>query len=228
MVLGAVAIFLERKITVAGPGSQTPSRKLGYAAMTDHERLTADFTFPREYHLFLGGTGDRYFVRDLQNRSVAYLPFTFGGEVRTRSDCWQIQGERPKLTWAVVAHTVPDGAKAGEITEGLIPDIHKLWISSGSEYRVTRNPLTQVWTISHAHHRLVRITDARHFATGRLRSAALSGRQVSSATIATLDSPASTADLGLPILLTLEFIKAQTAADRAAAAGMHNGSTGIY
>jgi hypothetical protein len=161
--------------------------------------LVADFAFAQEFRLTLHHQGRRRgVVKNSAGRAVAVVPIGLGGVVRTRGDRWNIQVERRKLTWAIVAHTIPGRVEAGGIAEGFLPGSHKLWIAPDTVYRVTKNPLDGSWSIKDGHAPLARLTNVTQFTS----------------TITTLESSVSAAPLPLAILLTLELIKAEASLPR--------------
>jgi hypothetical protein len=212
--------------------------------VTSHPgRLTADFEFDRRYELIFDKGRQVYFVDDSEGRSVAVLPVGFGGEVKTRTDSWNLETEHRRLGWAVVARTLSDRSEVGSISDGLIPDTYKLHVGRDCEYRVTQNPLTCHWTISEGRSHLAAITDIAHFAAGRAptQPKRASAEQVSPFTspvtprppngiyagaITTHDGDPGT-PLALAILLTLEMIKADAAADLGLASTRANDGSGV-
>ncbi len=169
--------------------------------------VVADFTSGEEFRMDLDLADNRYVVRDSDGRIVALLPMGVGGEVYTRTDRWNIKVERHNVSWAVVAQTV-EGVEVGGITEGLIPDSHKLWVGSDTVYHVTDNPLNGNWSIKDGHAHIARLTNLT----------------LSSSTITTLDQPADPASLSLAIILMLELIKAESSIPGVAAYGAGAGT----
>jgi hypothetical protein len=182
--------------------------------MSTSDTPTADFEFATEYRIWW--EHNHYTVEDPEQRCVAVLPLGYGGDVVTRTQRWQITVERRGITWAITAHTAADRTEAGGIREGLVPDRHKLWVGDDDEYHMTENPFDCDATIHHRHDTLARIADVRSFLYG---SAPAHGGRTHAGTITTLASPASPAELALPILLTLEMIKADAVASQDATAG---------
>jgi hypothetical protein len=155
--------------------------------------VVANFSFGQEFRMDLDLPDRRYVVKDEGGRIVALLPMGLGGDVFAGTDRWNIKVERHNVSWAIVAHTTPDGTEAGGIAEGLIPDSHKLWIGTDTVYHVAENPLNGTWSIKDGHVHLARLTNITQ----------------SSSTITTLDAPTNAARLSLAIILTLELIKAE-------------------
>jgi hypothetical protein len=168
---------------------------------------TADFAFAQEFQLFRDHEGQRYVAEDASQRAVAFLPVGLGGEVRTRTDRWEIQTERRQHAWAVIARTIPDGAEAGGIAERVLPDTYKLWIAPDTVCHLTQNPLNGDWSIKDGQAHLARLTDIARFASRT--SFRSSGRRVAAGTITTLEPPIHAMPLSLAIVLTLEMIKAE-------------------
>jgi hypothetical protein len=164
--------------------------------------VVADFSSGQQFRLDLDLPDSRYVVKDSGGRIVALLPMGLGGEVYTRTDRWEMELERRNVSWAVVAHTIPDGVEVGGLAEGLIPG-HKLWIGADTVYHVTSNPLTGTWHIKDGHVHLVELTNLT----------------VEGCTITTLEPPSDPTTLPLAILLTLELIKAESSIPGASGGG---------
>jgi hypothetical protein len=164
--------------------------------------VVADFSCGEEFRLDLDLPDQRYVVKDSGGHIVALLPMGLGGEVFTRTDNWNIKVERHNVSWAVVAHTIPDGAEAGGIAEGLLPG-HKLWIGADVAYHVSENPLDGTWSLKEGHTHIARLTNIT----------------VEGCTITTLEPPNDPTTLSLAILLTLELIKAESSIPGAAGGG---------
>jgi hypothetical protein len=173
--------------------------------MGDRELLMTDFAFGQEFRLFGDASSDGYVVEDVVGHAVAFLPRRLGGEVRTRTQRWDVNTERRRHGWALIARTIPDGAEAGGVTQRLLPNSYRLWIPPDTAYRLIQNPLNDAWTVRDGHSRLVRLTELGTFAAGSLSSG---GLRSPLGTIKTFDGPITPVPLGLTIVLALEMIKA--------------------
>jgi hypothetical protein len=182
--------------------------------MGDPDRSMSDLAFGQKFRLFCDPTNEGYVAENDLGHVVAFLPRWLGGEVRTRTERWNVQSERRGLSWAVVARTIPDGAEAGGVAQRLVPNSYKLWIAPDTSYHLTQNPLNDNWAIRDGHRRVVGLTDLGTFATGGFNSRDL---RAPLGTITTFDGPITPAPLALMILLALEMAKAQASIPRSSA-----------
>jgi hypothetical protein len=186
--------------------------------MSDPGVPTADFAFAQEFCLRCDYANRGYVVEDSIGHAVALLPRWLGGEVRTRTERWDVQTERARHSWAIIARSVADGAEVGGVAQRLLPNIYRLWIVPGTTYHLIQNPLSDSWAVRDRHLRLARLSGLGTFATGGFDPRdprALVG------SIKTFDGPINPAPIALTILLALEMVKAQALIPRSSAPGTY-------
>jgi hypothetical protein len=142
-------------------------------------------------------------VRDPAGRLVATLPYGYVGEVRTRRDRWLIEVRRRRIGWALVAHETRSAREAAWVRPALLPFAYRMKLEFGGGLRVSHSLLDSgLWTVSDGFTKLVRILTP-------LASARRSGPDRPLYTIKVAnDGARATTPIELPILLTLQLIKA--------------------
>ncbi len=166
---------------------------------------SADFTPDSEFRVVSNAPVEPYLVLDADQRTVASLSQSFGGEARTRTQTWELESEGRELSWTVLARAVPGQMEAGRISGGWIPDTHKLWIAPDINYRLTANPISGNRTLRLGRERVARL------APKGLGQSGLGPRFIGpgfpAVIIETFECLPDTSSFGLAILLALEMIK---------------------
>jgi hypothetical protein len=174
------------------------------ARIADLAAPTADFELGQEYELYRDYERKLFAVHDSAGRLVATLPYGYVGEVCTRRDRWLIEVWRRRIGWALVAHEVRSSREAAWVRPGLLPFAYRMEFEFGGGLRVTRSLWDWgCWNVSYGFTRLVRILALAD--QSRVRGP----QDEPLFRIETAEAASrATAPIGLPILLTLQLMKA--------------------
>jgi hypothetical protein len=143
-------------------------------------------------------------VRDSAGRVVATLPYGYVGEVRTRRDRWLIEVRRRRIGWALVAHEKRSSREAAWVRPALLPFAYRMKLEYGGALRVTRSLVDSgSWTIRDGLTTLVRILGL----TDQPRVNGPPDQPLYRIKTAEAE-PRAMAPIDLPILLTLQLMKA--------------------
>jgi hypothetical protein len=170
---------------------------------------TADLRYGQRLDVIRDRAHGRYVIQDAEARPVAFLPDQLGGEVRTRTERWQVAVERRRHGWAVTARHAANGALGGEISMRWRPNVYELCVGSDARYELKKAiQLRSTWTLLTGRTRIARLATTSAFASEPV-AAHRAAQHVG--VIETIGDTLTTATLALPIALSLEMIKAQKA-----------------